>query len=105
MNADRCDVHVRKVKYTVSVYNEFVEKANRYWFPAKRYGWGWGPPQTWQGWAVFVVWLAVIAVATVRLMPRHLVAYLSILLAMIVLLLGICYVKGEPPAWRWGARD
>ena len=21
----------------------------RYWFPAKRYGWGWGPPSTWQG--------------------------------------------------------
>jgi hypothetical protein len=29
----------------------------KYWFPAKRYGWGWGPPVTWQGWAVLVVWL------------------------------------------------
>jgi hypothetical protein len=25
---------------------------SRYWFPAKRYGWGWGLPVTWQGWAV-----------------------------------------------------
>jgi len=25
-------------------------------------------------------------------------------LVMIVLLLLICYAKGEPPAWRWGAR-
>ena len=35
-----------------------MNKEMRYWFPAKRYGWGWGPPQTWQGWVVFVVgWL------------------------------------------------
>jgi hypothetical protein len=26
-----------------------------YWFPAKRYGWGWGLPRVWQGWAVMVV--------------------------------------------------
>ena len=25
---------------------------SRYWFPAKRYGWGWGLPATWEGWAV-----------------------------------------------------
>ena len=24
-----------------------------YWFPAKRYGYGWGLPHTWQGWIVF----------------------------------------------------
>lgn len=23
-----------------------------YWFPAKRYGWGWGLPSSWQGWVV-----------------------------------------------------
>ena len=32
----------------------------QYWFPAKRYGWGWGLPQTWQGWVAFVVWLAAL---------------------------------------------
>jgi hypothetical protein len=25
--------------------------------------------------------------------------------AMIVLLIGICYWKGEPPKWRWGGRE
>ena len=29
----------------------------RYWFPAKRYGWGWGPPATWQGWAVLAAFV------------------------------------------------
>lgn len=43
----------------------------RYWFAAKRYGWGWGMPLTWE-------------------------------LAMSVVLVVICYKKGEPPRWRWG---
>ncbi|MDP9013326.1 MAG: hypothetical protein M3O41_11835 [Pseudomonadota bacterium] len=74
----------------------------RYWFPAKRYGWGWGPPTKWQGWAVLVIWFAAIAVAGIRLMPAHLAVFLSFNLFMVVLLLLICYVKGEPPGWRWG---
>jgi hypothetical protein len=32
----------------------------RYWFPAKRYGWGWGSPATWQGWVVLLAWLATV---------------------------------------------
>ena len=75
---------------------------NPYWFPAKRYGWGWGPPTMWQGWAVLIVWFAAIAIAALLLMPVHLVAFLVFDLVMIVLLLLICYAKGEPPAWRWG---
>lgn len=26
-----------------------TDNENRLWFPAKRYGWGWGFPDTWQG--------------------------------------------------------
>ncbi|MGO9512902.1 MAG: hypothetical protein ACLP2F_04565 [Steroidobacteraceae bacterium] len=80
------------------------EGGNRYWFPAKRYGWGWGPPRTWQGWVVLVTWLAAIAAAAVLLMPGHLLVFLGFNLIMVVLLLLICYAKGEPPAWRWGGR-
>ena len=29
-----------------------------YWFPAKRYGWGWGLPVRWQGWVVMAVFAA-----------------------------------------------
>jgi uncharacterized membrane protein YhaH (DUF805 family) len=75
----------------------------RYWFPAKRYGWGWGPPITWQGWVVLVAWMAAILAATRFLMPRHPGILAGLLLAMIAILLLICYAKGEPPAWRWGA--
>jgi hypothetical protein len=75
---------------------------DRYWFPAKRYGWGWGPPTMWQGWAVLIVWFAAIATAALLMIPAHLVAFLVFNLVMVVVLLFICYAKGEPPAWRWG---
>ncbi len=77
----------------------------QYWFPAKRYGWGWGPPTCWQGWAVLLIWFAAIVVAAIRSIPGHLVTFLSFNLLMVVLLLLICYAKGEPPAWRWGDSD
>ena len=74
----------------------------KYWFPAKRYGWGWGPPTAWQGWAVLAAFFLAIGIAAWILMPVHLAAFLSVVLLMTLLLLWICYAKGEPPAWRWG---
>jgi hypothetical protein len=77
----------------------------RYWFPAKRYGWGWGPPRHWQGWAVLVVWLGAIMATAFALLPQHRAGFLLSVLAMSGLLLAVCYAKGEPPAWRWGESD
>lgn len=77
----------------------------RYWFPAKRYGWGWGLPIAWQGWVVLFVWFAAIAAIAFALMPHHHVEFLLSVLAMSGLLGLICYAMGEPPAWRWGGPD
>src|ERR1019366_10065186 len=49
-------------------------RGSQYWFPAKRYGWGWGPPTMWQGWVVLIVWFAAIAIAALLLMPAQVVA-------------------------------
>ena len=38
----------------------------RYWFPAKRYGWG--SPCTWQGWLVLAAYLGLM-VGAARLCP------------------------------------
>jgi hypothetical protein len=76
----------------------------RYWFPAKRYGWGWGPPATWQGWVVLGAWVAVLIPVSVFLAPRSLLLYYLALAAMCAALVGIAYAKGEPPRWRWGDR-
>ena len=75
-----------------------------YWFRAKRYGWGWGLPLRWQGWAVLVAFFALLAAGNIWLFsPQHspfvFLIYVAVLSAALI---GICYAKGEPPKWRWG---
>jgi hypothetical protein len=82
-----------------------MPRPNDYWFPAKRYGWGWGPPVAWQGWAILIAWIAVLAAGALRLIPGHPVAFLLLAVVMAALLTFICYVTGEPPQWRWGGGD
>lgn len=80
------------------------ETRERHWFPAKRYGWGWGFPATWEGWLVFGGYLAAIVFGAVWLVrdPSFLLWYLIGTLVLTAMLLVVCYVKGEPPRWRWG---
>lgn len=76
---------------------------SRYWFPAKRYGWGWGLPITWQGWVVLALYFVLLALGTWLLPPHANPHHFGIFLAVISgLLLWVCKLKGEPPAWRWG---
>jgi hypothetical protein len=71
------------------------------WFPAKRIGWGWGPPVCWQGWVVMGVWLAVLVpLVTLLGEPARGIA----VLAESVVLVAVCWWKGEPPRWRWGGK-
>ena len=74
-----------------------------YWFPAKRYGWGWGPPCAWQGWVVLLAY-ALVLIATNILFPpagNPLAFYAGLVIATAALLL-VCWLKGEPPRWRSG---
>lgn len=74
-----------------------------YWFRAKRYGWGWGPPVRWQGWAVIAAYVALMVAGAIVLRPDRtpglFVAYTMVLSLLLVL---VCWWKGEPPRWRWG---
>jgi hypothetical protein len=73
------------------------------WFPAKKYGWGWGIPRTWQGWFVLVAFAVVLVVARIWFPPQTApVAFYMLLGLDTVGLLVACYLKGEPPRWRWG---
>jgi hypothetical protein len=75
----------------------------RYWFPAKRYGWGWGPPSSWQGWIVLLVFFALLAASAYIFLPaQRIAAFLVCTVVLAVVLMAICAVKGEPPSWRWG---
>ncbi len=73
------------------------------WFYAKKYGWGWGLPSCWQGWVVLLAFLALLVGGVFVFPPdRALPHYLLYTIVLTALLVGICWLKGEPPRWRWG---
>ncbi|MFA6289708.1 MAG: hypothetical protein WC661_20185 [Opitutaceae bacterium] len=76
---------------------------NKIWFPAKTYGYGWGPPVCWQGWVVMAVF-AVLVGAGVIVIPqeKHMEVFLGYMAALVAGLILMCWWKGEKPAWRWG---
>jgi len=88
-----------------------VAEERVYWFRAKTYGWGW-VPATWQGWGVTLVYLVLVtyAVVTLRFPPDTSVflalrVILARILAPTLVLLFICWKKGEPPRFRWGNHE
>jgi hypothetical protein len=75
-----------------------------FWFPVKRYGWGWGLPVRWQGWLVFASYAALMYLGIDYFRPRRdlvgLIVYAAILTMAFI---AIVVAKGERPAgWRWG---
>ncbi len=79
-----------------------VESPTRYWFPAKRIGWGWGAPRVWQGWAVIALYVLVLLASALVL--RGSPWRLAVVPLATVVLLVACLVKGEPVRWRRGGR-
>ena len=78
----------------------------KYWFPAKRYGWGWGLPSSWQGWLVLVAFLGLVVAGSMIFPPgTNLVPYLVYVTVLCGLLVGVCWLTGERPRWRWGDDD
>ena len=71
----------------------------KHWFVQKRFGWGW-VPATWEGWLVTL--LFAVAVLSSMLYIESLELRILALVLLTVILIKICYVKGEKPRWRWG---
>ena len=74
-----------------------------YWFPAKTHGWGWGLPSVWQGWLVYGT-AFVLLVAGFFIFPSatQIVFFQIYIWAVLLILLLVCWIKGEPPRWRRG---
>ena len=75
-----------------------------YWFPVKRYGWGWGLPVRWQGWVALALYLGSIYAGVRYFRPRDSVAGFLVWLAIAtIVFVAVVAWKGERPlAWRWG---
>jgi hypothetical protein len=76
------------------------------WFPAKKYGWGWGPPCAWQGWVVLALFAGLLSGAAFLFLGRgHVGLWIASLVILPTALILTCLAKGETPRWRWGERD
>jgi len=82
-----------------------MRNEEKYWFPAKVYGWGWGLPATWQGWVVLLVFIAgFVFLALVFPPAAHTEVFVAGTLFLVLGLIVVCLVKGEPPKWHWGRK-
>lgn len=82
-----------------------MSNSDKYWFPAKAYGWGWGFPNNWQGWFVLTAYVGGIAAAGVFLPAgARPLKFSAVVGVLSVVLLIVCWLKGEPPRWRWGRK-
>ena len=77
---------------------------NKIWFPAKTYGWGWGPPVCWQGWVVLLAYIVLILGGVLLFLPEkdNIPWFLFYTIILTLILIWICWLKGEKPKWRWG---
>ncbi|MEK7646659.1 MAG: hypothetical protein AAB381_03135 [Patescibacteria group bacterium] len=75
------------------------------WFKRKRYGYGW-VPATWQGWVTLLVYVGALFALSLNVDEDpslgQAIPFLSSVLILTLLLLVICYTKGEKPRWQWG---
>jgi len=90
-------------------YAEYIKNnPEGYWFKRKLYGWGWTPVK-WQGWAVVAVFVLFILLTAFSLekMPTdsEITWFLAKIIFLVILLLLICYKKGEKPKWQWGIEN
>ena len=83
------------------------DNPNKYWFKRKIYGWGW-VPVTWQGWLVIGIFIIYLILTSMVLDSNSeptstdlIWFFLKTFLAVVVVIL-ICYKKGEKPKWKWG---
>jgi len=78
------------------------EDKKQIWFPAKRYGWGWGLPSCWQGWVVLAVCILLMALSAWGFLPRHPWLFQGTVWTLAAALIAVCWWKGDKPRWRWG---
>ena len=83
------------------------DNPNNLWFKRKLYGWGWTPVK-WQGWVVILAYILILFILfkdvdpEVNTFKENLIPVFLLFIILTVILIGICYKKGESPKWQWG---
>lgn len=93
-------------KFYTFLENHAEVKARKHWFRAKSYGWGW-QPVAWQGWLVLGGYIFFILNLFFSINKNSysindiIIAFFPGLIISTAILLGICFLTGETPSWRW----
>jgi hypothetical protein len=69
------------------------------WFAPKRYGYGSGPPISWQGWALTLAYVAVAIAVSLRFKAQPLA--LIAILAPVTVVFCVIAAKTTKGGWRW----
>ena len=73
------------------------------WFRVKRYGFGSGLPCSWEGWALLIGFLVVLAASGVAFAGRDPMLHLGVVLAATAIVVIVSWRKSDGPwKWRWG---
>ena len=85
--------------------NYIKDNPKGYWFKRKLFGWGWVPVR-WQGFVVTFAYMGVLLGLGLNLERSESVdvgiEFIAPLIVSTVILITICYLKGEKPKWQWG---
>lgn len=83
----------------------------KYWFKQKRYGYG-ASPSSWQGWALTIGYVVVLAAMCAWVAERatrgesSIVTMLALTTVLTVIFVGIAWRTTEGGfRWRWGDKD
>ncbi|MGB0951721.1 MAG: hypothetical protein ACPG31_00710 [Planctomycetota bacterium] len=80
-----------------------MSDSHDYWFPSKRYGWGWGLPSHKMGWVTLITYIAVVTGSAFLIdAEERMGMYIGFVALCTIALIAICWIKGERPEWRWG---
>ena len=75
------------------------------WFAPKRYGYGSGPPISWQGWALILLFILILF-ALSRVLGNRPTALIAAIIPLTAIFLVICARTTRGGwRWRWGEKD
>jgi hypothetical protein len=75
------------------------------WFAAKRYGYGAGLPISWQGWAVSIAFIGIVAASGYFLGDQPLMLLGIVVPLALALMIVTAKTTRGGWRWRWGEKD
>jgi hypothetical protein len=75
------------------------------WFAPKRYGYGSGPPISWQGWALTLAYVAIIIPVAIRFRDNTLQSTAIFIPVTIAFCIICARTTRGGWRWRWGDND